>query len=115
MTAGHGDGTCHQADERVLSQHCRQQHADGVLHDDEHADDNGEIDQRFTARFQAGKIGTEPDRGEKDEHEGILQPGIKFEDVAAEAIEDIDNGRRDQTARDRFGDVEVTQETDFSH
>ena len=108
VTAGQGNRTGNQANQRIQAQCARQADTDEVLDDDECTHHGGKDNQRQTARFQTGEVGAQTDGCKEDKHERILQRFFKFEADAVGFVQGEQDDSGNQTAGDRLGNIEVS-------
>ncbi len=67
-----------------------------------------------SAFFQAGEIGIQADRGEKSQHQGHLQRGIKLH-FNVEQTQGQKQQSNHQASCNGFGDIVGTQKSDTRH
>ena len=114
MTAHQRDGARDQADQRVQSQHGGQAYAHDVLHHDEDGNHAQEDEQRRAALTQLREVRTQADGREEHQHERRLQTALEAQRQSRGLMQHEDDGRHDQAAGDRLGNIEVAQKADMS-
>ena len=115
MAAQQGDGARDQANQGVQPQGHGQTDAHRVLYHDEHGNHAQKNHQTDTTFAQFGKVGSQTDGGEKNEHEGRLQAAFKAQCQACDFVQGKDDGGHHQATGHRLGDVEVAQHAHALH